>query len=153
MWLSHCRRYQPLSSSLSFSQLLPYRCPQPPRCLQVIWQRWYALFISKMWHVHSYYNESCVNLFLLYVCRQDIDCRCCRTLCWWEYLELRVGKWQEVGEICIMGSFIILTAFRVFWGWQKSMELWEGERRISLTVAKLWLHCVLWRWWAISSGD
>jgi len=117
LWLCHCRRQQPLSSSLYFSHLLPSRCSQPPRHLQGFWQRWYAPFVCKIWHVHSYYNESGINLVLFYVYRQDVDCRCCRTLGWWEYLELRVGKWQEVGEIYIMGSFIILTAFQVFWGW------------------------------------
>jgi hypothetical protein len=96
-------------------------------------------FICKMWHVHSYYNGYGINLVLLYVYRQDVDCRCCRTLGWWEYLDLSVEKWQEVGEICVMGSFIILSAFQVFWGWYKSMEFWweghvawVGERRNEL---------------------
>ena len=77
-------------------------CPQLSWWLHVIWQRWYASFIIRVWHVHSYYNECGVNVVLLYVYRQDVDCRCCRTFCWWDYLDLRVRKWQEFGDICLM---------------------------------------------------
>jgi len=36
-----------------------------------------------------------------------IDWGCLRTGCWGEYLDLNGWKWQEVGEYCIMMSFII----------------------------------------------
>jgi hypothetical protein len=36
----------------------------------------------------------------------NIDWRCLRTECWGEYLVQREMKWREVGEDCIMRSFI-----------------------------------------------
>jgi hypothetical protein len=38
---------------------------------------------------------------------------CLRTGCWGEYLDQREMKWQEVGDNCIMRSFIICTLLQV----------------------------------------
>jgi hypothetical protein len=43
----------------------------------------------------------------------SIDWGYLRNGCWWEYLDQRGIKWQEVGESCIMRSFITCTLLRV----------------------------------------
>jgi hypothetical protein len=52
----------------------------------------------------------CVKLGLSHQGKK-VDWGCMRTGCWGEYLDLRGRKWQGVGEVCIMRSFIPYTLF------------------------------------------